>query len=301
VQVLGDLTQGQMVRLMLSIKDWVAPQVGCNYCHAAPDYASDAKYTKRVAREMLRMTRHINADWAQHVQANGPTGVTCYTCHRGQAIPAKTWVAAPGAAQLEAGFMRRKSSVLPPTLAAANTVLSVDAMSKYLLGTDNIRFQGTQALPVGNRYEIQKARDSYSLMMVMSESLGVNCTFCHTTRAFSSWPQSSPQRATAWYGIRMVRDLNNHYVAPLTALLPPERLGPTGDTPKVYCATCHQGSYRPLNGAPMLAAYPELVGKPQANPGAASAIAASPEATGAAGATPTLLAPQAAAQVMAIH
>jgi photosynthetic reaction center cytochrome c subunit len=301
VQVLGDLTQGQMVRLMLSIKDWVAPQVGCNYCHAAPDYASDAKYTKRVAREMLRMTRHINADWAQHVQANGPTGVTCYTCHRGQPVPAKTWFTAPTPAQREAGFMRLKSSVKPPTLAAANTVLSVDAMSKYLLGTDNIRFQGTQALPVGHRYEMQKARDTYSLMMVMSESLGVNCNFCHTTRAFASWPQSSPQRATAWHGIRMVRDLNNQYVAPLNALLPPERLGPTGDAPKVYCATCHQGSYRPFNGAPMLAFYPELIGKPQATPGAVSATAATLEAPGAAGGTAPLVASPAAAQAVALH
>jgi photosynthetic reaction center cytochrome c subunit len=274
VQVLGDLTQAQMVRLMLSIKNWVAPDVGCNYCHNAPDYASDVKYPKRVAREMLRMTRHINADWAQHVQANGPTGVTCFTCHRGQPVPARTWFSAPTAAQRESGFTRRISSVKPPTLAAANTVLSTDALSKYLLGADNIRFVGTQALPVGSRYAIPKARDTYSLMMVMSESLGVNCNFCHSTRAFYSWPQSSPQRATAWYGIRMVRDLNQHYVAPLDALLPPERLGPTGDAPKVYCATCHMGSYRPLNGAPMLADYPELIGKPAAAPVAATQVIA---------------------------
>ena len=267
VQVLGDLTQAQMVRLMLSIKNWVAPDVGCNYCHNAPDYASDVKYTKRVAREMLRMTRHINADWAQHVQANGPTGVTCYTCHRGQPIPARTWYSAPSAEQREAGFMRRISPVKPPTPAAANTVLASDALSEYLLGSNNVRVASLHALPSGDRLVAQKTRDTYSLMMVMSESLGVNCNFCHSTRAFYSWPQSTPQRATAWYGIRMVRDLNNHFVAPLNAVLPKERLGPTGDAPKVYCATCHQGSYRPLNGAPMLAYYPELIGHPQDVPG----------------------------------
>jgi len=266
VQVLGDLTQAQMVRLMLSIKNWVAPDVGCNYCHNAPDYASDVKYTKRVAREMLRMTRHINADWTQHVQANGPTGVTCYTCHRGQPVPPRTWVSAPPPAQREAGFMRLASGVKPPTPAAANTVLASDALSEYLLGSNNVRVVTTHALPAGDKFVMQKTRDTYSLMMVMSESLGVNCSFCHNTRAFYSWPQSSPQRATAWYGIRMVRDLNNQYVAPLNALLPHERLGPTGDSPKVYCATCHMGSYRPFNGAPMLAAYPELVGTPLATP-----------------------------------
>jgi photosynthetic reaction center cytochrome c subunit len=37
-----------------------------------------------VARSMLRMVRHINADWQNHV---GQTGVTCYTCHRGNPQP----------------------------------------------------------------------------------------------------------------------------------------------------------------------------------------------------------------------
>ena len=52
-------------------------------------------------------------------------------------------------------------------------------------------------------------------MMHMSQSLGVNCTYCHNTRSFASWDASTPQRATAWYGIRMVRDLNNDYLDPL--------------------------------------------------------------------------------------
>jgi photosynthetic reaction center cytochrome c subunit len=96
-------------------------------------------------------------------------------------------------------------------------------------------------------------------MMVISESLGVNCTFCHYTAAFYNWDMSTPQRATAWYGIRMVRDLNNNVMVALTNQLPPERLGPMGDVPKIYCATCHQGSNKPLYGAPMLSQYPELI------------------------------------------
>ena len=88
VQVVGDLSKSQFARLMLSIKAWVAPQVGCNLCHAAPVYNSDEKYTKRVARQMLKMVRHINTDWTQHV---GKTGVTCYTCHRGNQVPQKLW------------------------------------------------------------------------------------------------------------------------------------------------------------------------------------------------------------------
>ena len=38
----------------------------------------------------------------------------------------------------------------------------------------------------------------------------------------------------------------------------PNRLGVLGDAPKANCATCHQGAYKPLNGAPMVKDYPEL-------------------------------------------
>jgi len=44
----GRPDQSQMARLMLSIKAGCA-DVGCNYCHEAPDYAGDDKYPKRVA------------------------------------------------------------------------------------------------------------------------------------------------------------------------------------------------------------------------------------------------------------
>ena len=82
VQVLGDLSVGEFTRHMAAITAWVAPQEGCNYCHNPENLADDSKYTKVVARRMIQMTQHINADWKPHVAA---TGVTCYTCHRGKA------------------------------------------------------------------------------------------------------------------------------------------------------------------------------------------------------------------------
>ena len=35
---------------MAAITAWVSPKEGCNYCHEGADLASDAKYTKVVAR-----------------------------------------------------------------------------------------------------------------------------------------------------------------------------------------------------------------------------------------------------------
>jgi photosynthetic reaction center cytochrome c subunit len=95
-------------------------------------------------------------------------------------------------------------------------------------------------------------------MMHMSTALGVNCTYCHNTRAMGEWSLSPATRATAWYGIRMVRDLNKDYLEPLLGTLPPERLGKTGDVPKANCATCHQGAYKPLLGVSMLKDYAAL-------------------------------------------
>jgi photosynthetic reaction center cytochrome c subunit len=264
VHVLGDLSKGQFARTMLSIKSWVAPDVGCNFCHAAPIYNSDEKYTKRVARQMIAMTRHINTDWTAHV---GKVGVTCYTCHRGQAVPPNVWFQAT---EYDGGIMQKRPIQRPPTPAAADSSLPADSLTEYLLHDDSIRVNGTTALQTGNRQSVQHARQTYTLMMVMSESLGVNCDFCHNTRAIFSWDLSTPQRVTAWYGIRMVRDLNNNVMEPLKADLPAERLGPGGDVPKIYCATCHNGSNKPLYGAPMLPLYPELVrpGGPLPLPGA---------------------------------
>jgi photosynthetic reaction center cytochrome c subunit len=58
----------------------------------------------------------------------------------------------------------------------------------------------------------------------------------------------------------MVRKLNVDYLEPLKAELPALRLGPLGDAPKVYCATCHQGVNKPLLGVSLAKDWPELGG-----------------------------------------
>ena len=95
-------------------------------------------------------------------------------------------------------------------------------------------------------------------MMHMSQSLGVNCTFCHNSRQFADWSESRPQRVTAWHGIKMVSDVNATYLDSLKGVFPANRLGPLGDVAKVGCATCHQGVNKPLYGVSMAKDYPEL-------------------------------------------
>jgi photosynthetic reaction center cytochrome c subunit len=124
-------------------------------------------------------------------------------------------------------------------------------------------------------------------MIHMSEGLGVNCTFCHNSRSFTGWSESTPQRVTAWHGIRMVRDLNTSYLEPLTAQFPANRLGPGGDVAKINCSTCHQGVSKPLYGAPMAKDYPELTRvKVAIDPAAVDPATADPAAADAAAAAP---------------
>ena len=259
VQVLQDLSAEQFGRVMSSITEWVSPDQGCAYCHNVENMADDSLYTKKVARRMLQMTRHINQDWKDHVAA---TGVTCYTCHKGNPVPANIWFADPGK-QKDAGVMATNDGMGHPNKTNASSSLPLDPLSPLLLGKETIRVAGTTGLPA-KPYgaSIQTTERTYSLMMHMSTSLGVNCTFCHNSRSFSNWDQSTPQRVTAWHGIQMVRELNTTYLDPLQPVYPPNRLGPLGDAPKVGCATCHQGANKPLLGAQMAKDYPELGGVP---------------------------------------
>jgi photosynthetic reaction center cytochrome c subunit len=259
VQVLTDLSVDQFNTLMAAMTTWVAPQQGCAYCHNVENLADDSVYAKKVARRMIQMTRHINQDWKPHVQT---TGVVCYTCHRGNPVPTNVWYENPGWPHA-GGFAATNYGFGHPNAANGSTDLLQDPYTPYLEKDDNIRVQATSALPAtGMGSSIQTTEDTYSLMMSISKGLGVNCTFCHNTREFGQWSESTPQRVTAWYGIRLVRNLNTEYLDQLKDVFPATRLGPLGDPPKLNCATCHQGANKPLLGVSLAKDYPELGGSP---------------------------------------
>ena len=258
VQVLRDLSADRFNHLMTSITQWVAPpEQGCLYCHNPENMASDEKYTKVVARRMLQMTRTINSRWSDHVQQ---TGVTCWTCHRGNAIPSYRWSEAARVPDPRS-IRGNKRGQNTPDANVGYASLPNEPFERYLRGDAQIRVAGNSEYPSPSHVvSIKDAEASYGLMMHISSSLGVNCTYCHNTQSFRSWSLSRAQRATAFYGIRMVRDINDTYVAPLGPVFPADQKGPHGDAYKVNCATCHQGVSKPLNGVSMLAANPQLRG-----------------------------------------
>jgi Photosynthetic reaction centre cytochrome C subunit len=98
------ITRPELLTIMRSFNR--ALGVKCNHCHAPtnppgeqPDFPSDAKEEKRVARVMIQMTSQINGAWMERVEAaegHEPASaaatpaqprVHCWTCHRGKTEP----------------------------------------------------------------------------------------------------------------------------------------------------------------------------------------------------------------------
>jgi photosynthetic reaction center cytochrome c subunit len=220
---------------------------------------------------MLQMTWDINGKWKSHV---AETGVTCYTCHRGHAVPLNVWSTQPTETRPQ-GLLGQRNGQNAASASVGLTSLNYDPFTPFLLKDQPIRVIGPTALPTGADATIQTTEASYGLMMHISGALGVNCVFCHNSRSFATW-EGPPQRATAWYGIRMVRDINNGYIEALASVFPANRKGPLGDVLKTNCATCHQGVNKPLAGVSMLKDYPVFARAAATAPAAAAAPATAP-------------------------
>ena len=90
-----DISQKQLSAIMVDqFQDELG--VSCNFCHAEnkdthkPDYISDEKPEKQIARRMMQMTIGINKKFfnLKHPKIGDSTLViSCVTCHNGQPRP----------------------------------------------------------------------------------------------------------------------------------------------------------------------------------------------------------------------
>ncbi len=269
VKVLTDVSAAEFDRLQQAITTWVAPKQGCAFCHDTADFSSDAKPTKLAARRMLEMTRYVNSAWSSHVQ---PSGVTCYTCHRGQPIPAEVWwprQPKPKRPMFEPG---------EPWNEAADTVSTFfpnAGYAEYFLQDNPIAGQSRTALRSNDVAAQVVVKRIYEMMMQMSLQIGVNCGYCHNSRALEDWSQSTPERWVGYYALRLIRDLNRNYLLPLAQVIPQQRVlvqqtaipvipdyqkGQQAGNALLTCETCHYRLPKPLNGVNMVKDYPGLTG-----------------------------------------
>ena len=270
VKVLTDVSAAEFMRLQYAITAWVSPKQGCGFCHEGENWASDAKPTKLAARRMFQMTRYINAAWKTHVQ---PSGMTCYTCHRGQPVPAEVWMPRP-TAPVNLGASKSEDVWNE----AADTVTRFfpnNGFAEYFLQDHPAVGQSITALNTGRVGDIYVFNRTYQMMMQMSLQIGVNCGFCHNSRAWADWSQSSPYRWVGYYSLNMMRDLNRTYLLPFAQIIPQQRelihqtkvpampawqVGQQAGNALLTCETCHYRLVKPLNGVNMLKDYPGLVG-----------------------------------------
>jgi len=81
IKVLNDLSKKELKMYMKSISKDL--DVKCKFCHDMKDKAKDTKI-KQIAREMMIMQNNLNKTFFAWEEA---PQITCWTCHRGKAVP----------------------------------------------------------------------------------------------------------------------------------------------------------------------------------------------------------------------
>lgn len=248
---LDGIPEDQYAELIVAMRSWTG----------IPDLMEDQdNYQTQIAYTMVGMVQSLNDDWLGHVQSNAEVGVNCYTCHRGQAVPSEIWFRLGNVNEATEGWSAIQNRV---TVQSQFTSLPSNALEAYFLNYEQIGVHDLEPhvaeYPSDGIQTWQHTERTYSLMNYVSNSLGVNCNFCHNSRAFYDPEQVTPQWATEMLGISMVQEMNEVWLLPLEGLYPPERLGPVfADAPKAACKTCHKGYQKPLQGMNAIAEWPEL-------------------------------------------
>lgn len=88
-----DISKDSLIAIMHFYNESLG--VKCNFCHAPgadghPNFPSDDKPEKNIARYMMKMTKEINTTYFNFNKSSMPdtiSVITCYTCHNGNPHP----------------------------------------------------------------------------------------------------------------------------------------------------------------------------------------------------------------------
>ena len=175
---------------------------------------------------MLQMTRHINTDWKTHVARRPASPATPATAasRAGEHLVQRS---GPARRRRRMARQPRRPEHRPYAMVGL-TSLPNDPFTPFLRERRrDPRHLDDGAARTAAPPSIKQTEGTYGLMMHMSQALGRQLhVLPQHPLVHSSGTQSTPQRATAWYGIRMVRDLNADYLEPLDGDVPGEPPGP---------------------------------------------------------------------------
>ena len=143
--------------------------VECTHCHTQFDWANDGKPTKMKARQHFQMIRFINHDYFADKNA-----ASCWTCHRGQAVPA--------------AFPRD-----PVAIERAGRLMNIPAQSADKPAEQVFKnIQSLKGVPAG-RFPL--------IMTLFTTSLGVDCKHCHADDSYASDDKSEKEKARQMLGM----------------------------------------------------------------------------------------------------
>jgi hypothetical protein len=102
--------------------------VTCDHCHTGQTYESDDRKAKQTARNMIQMTRELNAR-----NFGGRARITCYTCHQGSLQP-KASSALWNKTQEETAATRKEQQEKPAAQSAPKQPESLPDAEQVLAG-----------------------------------------------------------------------------------------------------------------------------------------------------------------------
>ena len=145
LQVLKNLPAESLIPTMLGVR--AALGVECTYCHTPHNWPSDGVPNKLKARTHLQMVDFIRQDYFEKKPM-----VSCWTCHRGHAVPES----------------------LPPDAEAVQRVAGLIEIAP----ADRDKPAEQVFMNIQMLKGVPAARMPL-IMAMFSRSLGVRCTFCH--------------------------------------------------------------------------------------------------------------------------
>lgn len=157
-----------------------------------------------------------------------------------QILFAAAWVAAGVYAAAASAQEQEQKEQKKEAAAAFDKQQAIQAIEKRIAGREN-----EPASKVFQNIQVLKDVPAGRLLRVMdmgfSNSLGVNCTFCHTPE---DWSADSEHKKIARQMFVMTQEINNRLLPAIPEI--------KDDKPTVNCTTCHRGQKKPaLNmGAP---------------------------------------------------
>jgi len=89
IRVLNGVPVGRLLRIM-DVGYGRSLGVGCAHCHVEGEWEREDSSRKEVAREMIRLVRHLNTEHLAEIKGlrSDTARVNCTTCHRGTTKPA---------------------------------------------------------------------------------------------------------------------------------------------------------------------------------------------------------------------